>query len=103
MGWRVPVAVMALAMASCAATVPVAVVSKGVPGGIMRGTNTASLSGGSFNVSSGKLSCGGSYDALDTSPTMAGAWFDTMSTQRPNSKEKSLTSAACSSAAISSR
>jgi hypothetical protein len=28
---------MALAMASCAATVPVAVVSKGIPGGIMRG------------------------------------------------------------------
>ena len=49
---------------------PVAVVSKGVPGGVMRGTTTASTSGGSFNVSDGTLSCGGSYNAWDTSTTI---------------------------------
>jgi hypothetical protein len=38
---------------------------------ILRGTTTASLSGGSFNVTDGKLSCGGNYDALDTSPTIS--------------------------------
>jgi hypothetical protein len=39
-------------------------------GEILRGTATA-LDGGSFNVSNGKLSCGGSYNALDTSPTIS--------------------------------
>jgi hypothetical protein len=58
------------ALGACSYTVPVAVVTKEVPGGIMRGTATAALSGGSFNVSNGMLSCGGSYDALDTSPTI---------------------------------
>ena len=63
-------AVSALSLAGCAVTEPVAVVSKGVPGGIMRGTTTAAISGGSFNVSNGTLSCGGTYDALDYSPTI---------------------------------
>jgi hypothetical protein len=61
-------------MMSCVSTVtvPVAVVSSGVPGGILRGTNTASLSnGGSFNVSNGKLSCAGSYDLGNRSPTIS--------------------------------
>jgi hypothetical protein len=61
----------AVALAGCAVTEPVAVVSKGIPGGIMRGTTTASLSGGSFSVSNGSLSCGGDYNALDTSPTIS--------------------------------
>lgn len=62
---------LALALAGCAITEPVAVVSKGIPGGIMRGTTTASVSGGSFSVSNGSLSCGGDYNALDTSPTIS--------------------------------
>jgi hypothetical protein len=36
----------------------------------MRGTNTVSLSEGSFNVSNWTLSCGGSYDPLDMSHTI---------------------------------
>jgi hypothetical protein len=74
MGWKVLVLIAALLpTVSCAGpiTVPVAVVSKGVPGGIMRGTNTASLSEASFSVSSGTLSCGGSYNPLDTSLTIS--------------------------------
>lgn len=65
------VAASALACTGCSVTEPVAVISKEVPGGVMRGTTTASLSGGSFNVSSGALSCGGTYNALDTSPTLS--------------------------------
>jgi hypothetical protein len=71
MRWRgFVVALAALSTAACAATVPVAVVTKAVPGGIMRGTNTVSLSEGSFTVSNGTLSCGGSYDPLDMSHTI---------------------------------
>ena len=61
----------AFGLAGCAVTEPVAVVSPGVPGGIMRGTTTASLNGGSFSVSSGSLSCGGDYNAIDSSPTIS--------------------------------
>ena len=63
----------ALPTLSCATsiTVPVAVVSKDVPGGIMQGTNTASLSGGSFEVSNGSLTCGGTYRLGNPSPTIA--------------------------------
>lgn len=59
--------------AGCSMTItePVAVISKDIPGGIMRGTTTASLSGGSFSVSNGTLSCGGDYNALDQSPTIS--------------------------------
>ncbi len=57
--------------AGCAVTEPVAVISNGIPGGIMRGTTTASLSGGSFSVTNGTLSCGGDYNALDQSPTIS--------------------------------
>jgi len=52
-------------------TLPVAVVSKAFPGGMLRGTLTATRSGSSFNVSSGALSCSGSYDAFDVSPTIS--------------------------------
>ena len=66
------IATAVVGLSSCGAiTEPVAVISKGVPGGIMRGTTTAALSGGSFNVSNGKLSCGGTYNALDYSPTIS--------------------------------
>lgn len=61
----------ALALGGCAITEPVAVVSKGIPGGIMRGTTTAAVSGGSFSVSNRSLTCGGDYNALDTSPTIS--------------------------------
>jgi hypothetical protein len=60
-----------LGLCGCAVTEPVAVVSKGIPGGIMRGTTTAAISGGSFNVSNGTLSCGGTYNALDYSLTIS--------------------------------
>lgn len=57
-------------IAACSHTFPVAVVSGGVPGGIMRGSGTASLSGGTFSVSNGTLTCAGNYDATDTSQTI---------------------------------
>jgi hypothetical protein len=40
-------------------------------GEVLRGTTTAALDGGSFNASNGKLNCGGSYNSLDTSPTIS--------------------------------
>jgi hypothetical protein len=59
----------AAVVGGCAITEPVVVIDKN--GEILRGTTTASLSGGSFNVTDGKLSYGGNYDALDTSPTIS--------------------------------
>lgn len=61
---------LALAMGGCSITVPVAVVGKGFDGGLLKGTATAALSGGSFTATNGKLTCGGDYNALDTSPTI---------------------------------
>jgi hypothetical protein len=58
----------AVALASCAITQPVAVISKN--GQILRGTATGSLTGGSFEASDGKLTCSGSYDALSESITL---------------------------------
>ena len=37
----------------------------------MRGTTTASLSGGSFSVSDGSLTCGVDYNDLDTCATIS--------------------------------
>ncbi len=37
----------------------------------MRGSGRVDLSGGTFSVSSGALSCAGSYDGFDTSPTIS--------------------------------
>src|SRR6516225_9421049 len=51
---------IAASLAACAQTVPVAVI--GQDGRILRGTNTASLAEGSFAVTDGRLTCGGSYD-----------------------------------------
>jgi hypothetical protein len=57
------------------ASLTVVVVLLGVPFRIalseLRGTNTASISGGSFNVSSGTLSCAESYNTGDPSPTIS--------------------------------
>ena len=52
----------------CSMTIPVAVI--GQHGEILRGTNTVSLSGGSFSVTDGKITCSGSYNALNDSPTI---------------------------------
>jgi hypothetical protein len=73
MGRKVLAVFAVFPLAACASTmtVPVAVVSKSVPGGIMRGTNTVSLTEASFNVSNGTLSCGGSYSPLNSSPTIS--------------------------------
>jgi hypothetical protein len=71
---RFPVAASAALVfltCGCSITLPVAVVSKDIPGGILRGTTTASMSGGSFSVSNGTLSCGGDYNAVDRSPTIS--------------------------------
>jgi len=51
-----------------AVTVPVAVISQ--HGEIMRGTNTSALSGGSFSVTNGKITCSGSYNAVTDSKTL---------------------------------
>jgi hypothetical protein len=66
---RTLVTAIALLLAGCSITEPVVVVGKN--GEILRGTTTAALDGGSFNVSNGELRCGGSYNALDTSPTIS--------------------------------
>jgi hypothetical protein len=72
---RVRVALLAIAvgiLSGCSVTEPVAVVSSGVQGGVMRGTTTAGMLGdGSFSVSNGSLSCGGSYNSLNMSPTIS--------------------------------
>jgi hypothetical protein len=67
----VATATLSTCLVGCSLTEPVAVVSKDIPGGIMRGTTTASLSGGSFSVSNGELTCGGDYNSLDQSPTIS--------------------------------
>jgi hypothetical protein len=43
----------------------------GQDGRILTGTNTAALSGGSFSVSDGKLTCSGSYDPFQYSRTIS--------------------------------
>jgi hypothetical protein len=58
-----------LLLTGCSITVPVAVINE--DGHILRGTSTANLSGGTFEVTDGKLTCAGSYDSLDTSVTIS--------------------------------
>ena len=58
----------ALALVSCAMTEPVVVIGK--DGHTLKGTATASLSGGQFSVSDGQLTCRGSYDSMNSSPTI---------------------------------
>jgi len=59
---------LAALVAGCSATIPVAVI--GQHGEIMRGTNTVGLSEGSFSVTDGKVTCSGSYNALNDSRTI---------------------------------
>ena len=49
-------------------TEPVGVIGK--DGHTLRGTATASLSGGRFSVSDGQLTCGGNYDSWSMSTTI---------------------------------
>lgn len=56
-------------VAGCSITVPVAGISD--KGQILRGTATASASGGSFQATDGKLTCAGSYDSMDSSSTIS--------------------------------
>ena len=65
-----PIATVALACTACSYTFPIAVVSKDVPGGILRGQGEVGMSGGTFSVSNGTLSCAGSYDGMDMSTTI---------------------------------
>lgn len=62
------IAAAALCLAGCSVTVPVAVIGKN--GQILRGTSTASLQGGTFEATDGKLTCSGTYDALSQSVTL---------------------------------
>lgn len=64
------VIVSALLCGACSQTFPIAVIGKDLPGGIMRGEGVASLAGGTFSVSGGRLRCSGDYDATDSSPTI---------------------------------
>lgn len=57
-----------LSVCGCTNTQPVVVI--GLNGQVLKGTATASLSGGSFSVTDGKLTCGGSYDSLSLEPTI---------------------------------
>ncbi|MEF2073522.1 hypothetical protein [Consotaella aegiceratis] len=60
-------------LAGCAITVPVAVISGN--GDVMRGTATASMSGGSFSVAGNldgkETTCSGNYNSWDTSLTIS--------------------------------
>lgn len=58
----------ALLLGGCSTTWPVVVISK--DGHTLKGTATASLSGGEFHATDGKLTCGGTYDALSQSLTI---------------------------------
>ena len=57
-----------LTVTACAITQPVTVIDQ--KSHIMRGTATAALSGGTFQVTDGKVTCAGSYDSLDLSTTI---------------------------------
>lgn len=61
---------IAILLTACSITEPVVVIDKN--GRILRGVTNASLLGsGSFQVSDGALTCGGSYNSLDMSPTIS--------------------------------
>lgn len=62
-GWAI------LILCGCSVTRPVAVV--GLNGSILRGSATATLQGGSFSVTDGILTCAGTYNSLDQSPTIS--------------------------------
>ena len=57
-----------ITLCACSTTIPIAVI--GQHGEILRGENEVSLSEGSFSVTNGKLTCSGSYNPLNDSPTI---------------------------------
>jgi L,D-peptidoglycan transpeptidase YkuD (ErfK/YbiS/YcfS/YnhG family) len=59
---------LAVALSGCSVTQPVAVVSKT---GIMRGSATASMSGGQFQVADEHGTCGGTYDPMSGAETIS--------------------------------
>lgn len=67
---QVALILVAFAAAGCSITVPVAIVGKEMQNDVMRGTATATPSGGTFSARNSKTSCSGSYDAWDTSATI---------------------------------
>lgn len=60
---------MVIFLSGCTTTIPVAVI--GQDGRVLTGTNTVSLTEGSFSVTDGKLTCSGSYDPLQQSQTIS--------------------------------
>jgi phage-related tail fiber protein len=57
-----------IAVSACAITEPVVVIGK--DGHTLKGTATASLSGGRFSASDGQLTCGGNCDSMSQSVTI---------------------------------
>ena len=55
-------------LSACANTSPVVVIGK--DGQTLKGTATGAMSGGSFNVTDGHLSCSGRYDSWSTYATI---------------------------------
>lgn len=69
MFWRlVQLACVAVMVLGCSITQPVAVIDK--KGMVLRGTATATLTGGSFQATNGKLTCSGTYDSTSGSITL---------------------------------
>lgn len=54
--------------AGCSITQPVAVIT--TDGQVLRGSTTASMSGGTFEATNGRLTCAGTYDAFSQSVTL---------------------------------
>ena len=65
---RIAALAASLLIAACSITEPVVVI--GANGQTLRGTATGALSGGSFSVTDGKLTCGGSYNSWSLEPTI---------------------------------
>jgi len=63
-----PILAVVLLLIGCSVTQPVAVI--GQKGLVLRGTATATLAGGSFEATNGKLTCAGTYDSTTGSITL---------------------------------
>jgi hypothetical protein len=61
--------IVTVLLTGCSITEPVAVIESN--GHVLRGTATAALRGGSFQVSDGAVTCAGSYDSLDMSASIS--------------------------------
>jgi hypothetical protein len=60
---------LVVGLSGCTATFPGAVIAP--DGQILRGENFVTFSAGRFSVTDGRLTCAGSYNPLDQSPTIA--------------------------------